>query len=128
MSIEAMKQALYVYLNAFENHQITNAKSSNLDMTGHIAELARTAIEQSEERGEPVAWMDAEGDVYRKEPPEGWCPPHIPLYAHTKREWVGLTDEEFDFLVPYCHNEFDLNDYKEFARDIEAKIREKNGL
>jgi hypothetical protein len=97
-------------------------------MTGHIAELARTAIEQSEERGEPVAWMDAEGDVYRKEPPEGWCPPHIPLYAHTKREWVGLTDEEFDFLVPYCHNEFDLNDYKEFARDIEAKIREKNGL
>jgi hypothetical protein len=44
-----------------------------------------------------------------------------------KREWVGLTEDEFDFLVPYCHNEFDLNDYKEFARDIEAKLKEKNG-
>jgi len=46
--------------------------------------------------------------------------------ALPQRTWVGLTDEEFDFLVPYCHNEFDLNDYKEFARDIEAKLKEKN--
>ena len=44
-----------------------------------------------------------------------------------KREWVGLTKEEFDLLVPYCHNEFDLNDYKEFAKVIEAKLKEKNG-
>jgi hypothetical protein len=88
-----------------------------------VDEFDWDAVEQGQ--CEPVAWMDAEGDVYRKEPPEGWCPPHIPLYAHTKREWVGLTDEEFDFLVPYCHNEFDLNDYKEFARAIEAKLKEK---
>jgi len=46
--------------------------------------------------------------------------------APPQRTWVGLTDDEFDFLVPYCHNEFDLNDYKEFARDIEAKLKEKN--
>ena len=43
-----------------------------------------------------------------------------------QREWVGLTDEEFDFLVPYCENKWDLADYKTFARDIEAKLREKN--
>jgi len=49
------------------------------------------------------------------------------LYASPQRTWVGLTNEEFDFLVPYCHNEFDLNDYKEFARAIEAKLKEKNG-
>lgn len=29
----------------------------------------------------PVAWMDAEGDVYKDEPAENWCPPHVPLYA-----------------------------------------------
>ena len=29
----------------------------------------------------PVAWMDAEGDVYKDEPAEDWCPPHVPLYA-----------------------------------------------
>ena len=44
-----------------------------------------------------------------------------------RREWIGLTKEEFDLLVPYCDNEFDLNDYKEFARAIEAKLKEKNG-
>ena len=43
-----------------------------------------------------------------------------------KREWVGLTEEEFDQTVPYCHNEFDLNDFKDFARAIEAKLKEKN--
>jgi hypothetical protein len=46
--------------------------------------------------------------------------------ALPQRTWVGLTNEEFDFLVPYCHNEFDLNDYKKFARDIQAKLKEKN--
>ena len=44
-----------------------------------------------------------------------------------KREWVGLTDEEFDFLVPYCESKWDLEDYKTFAKDIEAKLKEKNG-
>jgi hypothetical protein len=39
------------------------------------AELARMAQQK------PVAWMDAEGDTYKEEPPENWCPPHVPLYA-----------------------------------------------
>ncbi len=34
---------------------------------------------QSAERGEPVAWMDADGDVYKSEPHPNWCPPHVPL-------------------------------------------------
>lgn len=38
----------------------------------------------------PVAWIDREGDLYDKEPPEGWCPPHEPLYKAPKR----LTDEQ----------------------------------
>ena len=52
----------------------------------------------------------------------------LPLYTTPQpaREWIGLTKEEFDLLVPYCFNEFDLNDYKEFARVIEAKLKEKN--
>jgi hypothetical protein len=39
------------------------------------AELAKFAQQK------PVAWMDAEGDTYKEEPPENWCPPHVPLYA-----------------------------------------------
>jgi hypothetical protein len=42
------------------------------------------------------------------------------------KPWVGLTDEEFDFLVPYCENKWDLEDYKTFSKDIEAKLKEKN--
>ena len=88
------------------------------DLLGHY----REALKQNQ--SEPVAWMDRDGDIYKELPNEYWNPPHTPIYA--QRPWAGLTDEEFDFLVPYCHNEFDLNDYKEFARAIEAKLREKN--
>jgi hypothetical protein len=44
------------------------------------------------------------------------------------REWVGLTDEEINAVMPYCHNEFDLNEFKEFAKAIEAKLKEKNDV
>jgi hypothetical protein len=46
MNQEAMKNVLTVYLEAFNNYQITN--TGNIDITGHIAELARAAIEEAE--------------------------------------------------------------------------------
>ncbi len=50
-----------------------------------------------------------------------------PLYTHPpRREWVGLKDEEIDSVTPYCHNEFDLAEFKDFARAIEAALKEKN--
>jgi len=69
---------------------------------------------------EPILGLDVANEL-----PD---PQVFPITMHTapKREWAGLTEEEFDFLVPYCHNEFDFNDYKEFARDIEAKLKDKN--
>lgn len=41
--------------------------------------------------------------------------------AQPKKEWVGLTDEEIYFEMPYKDTLF------EFARAIEAKLKEKNG-
>ena len=38
-------EALQAYLEAFENHGITN--TTNLDSTGHIAELAYAAIDKA---------------------------------------------------------------------------------
>ena len=38
--------------------------------------------------------------------------------------WVGLTDEEIDDLNPFA----DGYEYRDFARDIEAKLKEKNGI
>lgn len=37
-----------------------------------------------------------------------------------------LTNEEIDQLMPYCHNEFDVTEFRDFARTIEAKLKEKN--
>ena len=78
-------------------------------------------------RDEWMAWAEAQkiassrGDELRPIPAQEF------VSAVEPRQWVGLTKEEFDLLVPYCFNEFDLNDYKEFARAIEAKLKEKNG-
>jgi hypothetical protein len=49
-----------------------------------------------------------------------------------EREWVGLTDEEIDgldYLVEttgYCSDNLGVEGTKDFARAIEAKLREKN--
>jgi hypothetical protein len=72
---------------------------------------------------EPVAWMDRDGDIYKELPNEYWNPPHTPIY--TKREWVGLTDEEIEATAKWA----DKNAapwHIEFARAIEAKLKEKN--
>lgn len=38
-----------------------------------------------------------------------------------------LTNEEIDQLMPYCHNEFDVTEFRDFARAIESKLKQKNG-
>jgi hypothetical protein len=43
-----------------------------------------------------------------------------------QRTWVGLTDEELNSVLPYCHNEFDLNEFREFAFAIGKLLKEKN--
>ena len=76
------------------------------------AEAAEAELAQQKS----VAWMDAEGDTYKEEPPENWCPPHVPLYAsfaHTMHKGAthcddcGLTwlDDGLNPLgCPYCKN------------------------
>jgi hypothetical protein len=43
-----------------------------------------------------------------------------------RREWRGLTEEDINAEMPYCHNEFDLAEFKDFARAIEAALKERN--
>jgi len=83
-----------------------------------VDEFDWDAVEQKQ--GEPVAWMDRDGDIYKELPNEYWNPPHTPIYA--QRTWVGLTDE--DMKDPRTHN----FDFIHGARWAEAKLKEKNGL
>jgi hypothetical protein len=74
---------------------------------------------------EPVAWMTPDGEGFRirfspptNDVPLGWDA----LYTTPQqRTWVGLTDEEISDMAinnpPMVH---------EFARAIEAKLKEKN--
>ena len=45
-----------------------------------------------------------------------------------RRDWVGMTDEEIVGMTCECvdNGTFDMNCARDFARAIEAKLREKN--
>ena len=67
---------------------------------------------------EPVAWMDADGNVSDND--DHKCFP-TPLYtASPQRTWVGLTDEEISEL---SKGHIVRSTY---ARAIEAKLKDKN--
>ena len=46
--------------------------------------------------------------------------------ALSEREWVGLTVDEIDKFMPYCNSDQDLSEFRTFAFEIEAKLKEKN--
>jgi hypothetical protein len=100
---------------------------------------------------EPVAWMDEYGDVLSASVVDGNGLRNIPLYtAPPKREWVGLTEEEIEVigkddkvLLAQFHTSVKaIDEMKDptaqimnlvirqqgfnFAKAIEAKLREKN--
>ena len=75
---------------------------------------------------EPVAWHYPDGkpdqcttdkDYAEKDP--AWTP------MYYKHEWVGLTDEEILKNQDIVENSYSL-DLIEFARAIEAKLKERN--
>ena len=81
------------------------------------------------EKQEPVAFlMDGElftMDEYEVIAEQGDVAQ--PLYtAPPQREWQGLTDEEVSAAVDDCDVYFDDEFLVEFARRIEAKLKEKN--
>jgi hypothetical protein len=78
----------------------------------------------AEPEPEPVAWLDSDGFPWSKEgiACRSTKDTYEPLYtASPQREWKGLTDEEIS-AVDWKQNET-LHD---FARAIEAKLKEKN--
>jgi hypothetical protein len=88
----------------------------------------RQAIEQAEKQ-EPVAWMvrdQVDGCRYPsalKNPASSINGESKPLYtAPPKRQWVGLTDEEIDWILGLAYA-----DDMELIKTIETKLKDKNG-
>jgi len=77
----------------------------------------------AEPEQEPVACVGTNGDLmWLKKPSTIYSKPR-PLYTDPpRREWVGLTHEEINLIYDRPHIYF-----TQYAKDIEAKLREKNG-
>ena len=118
--IEAMKQAV----DALEN--VRQYDSENLYGLDDEITALRQEIEQAEKQ-EPVAWIYQNANtvdeylVWKKGTGGiNWRP----LYtAPHKREWVGLTQEDIDIAFDDTQEGGGFDD---FARAIEAKLKEKN--
>ncbi len=136
MSREAMQMALEALEDA---NDVARMEFSDEDYYSEAITALRQALE---EKQEPVAWryaLDAsvEGPrwIYIDKDPHQWLQGPAMVNAaieelHTsppKREWVGLTDEEIVAATNAVHGfgaikQKDMN----FAKAIEAKLREKN--
>ena len=89
------------------------------------------AIEATKQTLEPVAWMvytlDGKSVCVTDNPADFTAESHraLPLYTTPPaREWVGLTDEEIWGTGSVLS--LSVRGILEFARAVEAKLREKN--
>ena len=101
--------------------------STRRDIDEAITALRQT-LEQPEH--EPVAWMQADQpELYVKECKDEMRGYTIPLYAAPpRREWVGLTDKEVSRIENKytAYRQIPEGSVREFARAIEAKLKDKN--
>jgi len=119
---------------ALEFIKVTNARSefwlvpgSNLNKT---VTALKSALEQPEQ--EPVAWIQSNhlqlaqrGPFSCRVEPTQRHPDFVPLYTHPpRREWRGLTEEEINEAT--FHPDGCMNTHIEFARAVEAKLKERN--
>ena len=92
---------------------------------GYEAHRAEQALEQPAQ--EPVAWMELKEDAGYKDITV-WQEPvskkSIPLYTHPAPAWQGLS--EYDILSIDGLDCVDETYLINFARAIEAKLKEKN--
>ena len=109
-------------------------ETGNENYYGEAITALRKALETEQE---PVAWItnggkgelwwhqsskfDEEGNLI------GPNPDDIPLYTAPPKQWVGLTEEEREFLLHQALRFYDTNaQLLSFIKTVEEKLREKN--
>jgi len=71
----------------------------------------------------PYAWMAVGGTIWRRKTSED----DVPLYTRPpRREWQSLSEEDMEDLLPLYSDPSADAEMLEFARAIEAKLKEKN--
>ena len=72
--------------------------------------------------GKNKDFYDLGKKIFDRLNPQGAINPKVVEHVETKKEWVGLTDADIDD-VQY---NVDCRLYRDYARAIEAKLKEKN--
>jgi hypothetical protein len=72
--------------------------------------------------GKNKDFYDLGKKIFDRLNPQGAINPKVVEHVETKKEWVGLTDADIDD-VQY---NVDCRLYRDYARAIEAKLRDKN--
>ena len=131
MSREAIEEAIEVLEDAGAE-MLT--ETGNENYYGEAITALRKALETEQE---PVAWItnggkgelwwhqsskfDEEGNLI------GPNPDDIPLYTAPPKQWVGLTEEEREFLLHQALRFYDTNaQLLSFIKTVEEKLKEKN--
>jgi len=121
MDREAIEEAIEVLEDASEE-MLT--ETGNENYYGEAIAVLRQVLKTEQE---PVAFINVEKQKLEWAKLTSWHTPtivnlpKIPLYtALPKKEWVGLTDEEYKIIHYKNYN------YIELARAVEAKLKERN--
>jgi hypothetical protein len=72
--------------------------------------------------GKNKDFYDLGKKIFDRLNPQGAINPKVVEHVETKKEWLGLTDADIDD-VQY---NVDCRLYRDYARAIEAKLKEKN--
>jgi len=135
MSRESIEEAIEVLEDASaEMLMETGDKNYYVEAIAVLRQALVDADDTSEKRvdetakqeHEPVAFINVEKQKLEWAKLTSWHTPtivnlpKIPLYTAPPKQWVSLTDEEMDELV---------NRFARYglAREIESKLKEKNG-
>ena len=112
-------KALKLALEALESGVKTqNGRLDWIEYDSELVEQTITAIKEALAQPEQTPYIT--------------MPPSTPMWTiPLQRTWVGLTDEEIEVTealkAPPVHPDFvNCDDWMEFARAIEAKLKEKN--
>lgn len=124
------KEVMQMALDALERiHRTGDTQVFDICDAPEIIPALRAALAQPEP--EPVAWMHNFIDyVITKNRPTDitrnagrWTP----LYtAPPAKEWAGLTDDEYELMAEKRVTNYFFNTL-DYAHDIEAMLKEKNG-
>ena len=120
---------------ALEALEYANTGNRRPEIIGPALTAIKAALAQPEQSAEPVELLK-KADVFAMAVTHGIDANTKGLYGFyidcmsttpSKREWVGLTDEEIDEIDEITwDSEYQLWGIHDFARALEAKLKEKN--